>query len=78
MLPKERARQSVPASRAAGALHQSVKAVLFVRRWEPTHEEETVTSESPILNVLVKIIPIERARKSVPASRAEGELHQQG
>ena len=27
MLPKERARHSVPASRAAGALHQSVKAV---------------------------------------------------
>ena len=47
-------------------------------RCEPTHEEETVTSESPILNVLVKIKPIERARQSVPASRAEGELQQQG
>jgi hypothetical protein len=45
---------------------------------EPTHEEETVTSEPPILNALVKIKPIERARQSVPASRAEGELQQQG
>ena len=41
-------------------------------------KEETVPSESPILNALVKIIPIERACQSVPASRAEGDLHQQG
>ena len=75
MYPKiEHVRARLPLAPPA----RSTEAAKQCDAMRATHEEETVTSEPPILNALVKIIPIEKKRQSVPASRAEGELHQQG
>jgi hypothetical protein len=72
----ERARQNVPASRADGELHHQGWAVCGVV--SPHERTKTVPSEPPNSNAEVNMLPKERARQSVPASRAAGALHQSG